>query len=137
MVNLNICPVCGYGMEVPPSDYSICSSCGTEFDPLMTKDSYADLKKSWIANGPTWWSTFNDKPKDWNPWEQLKALELNAIGTQPTLYVSYSFMNGNNSTDPPITTHRHSRRVPVAAGNSANSMDDYWSFGVLGKIANY
>jgi hypothetical protein len=135
MVNLYICPVCGYGMEVSPSDYSICSSCGTEFEPLMTRESYVELRNAWIASGPVWWSTFNAKPEDWNPWEQLRALELNATGgLQTPTYLSYSVMNGNNSTIPPVPAHRQARKAPVAAANTANSSNS-WSPGVLGGVA--
>ena len=132
MVKLYICPVCGYSMEVPPSDYNICSSCGTEFEPSMTRESYAERKNAWIANGLVWWSTLNDRPKDWNPREQLRALELNAAtGLQTPIYISYSVLNGNNSTIPPIPAHRHARKAPIAASNNANNTD----IGVLGGVA--
>ena len=32
MFNMNICPVCAYtNLEFPPTNYSICACCGTEF----------------------------------------------------------------------------------------------------------
>jgi hypothetical protein len=128
MVKLNICPVCGYGMDVPPSDYSICSSCGTEFEPSLTRESYVELRSAWIAGGPGWWSVFNAQPINWNPWEQLRALELNATGLQTPTYLSYSVMNGNNSTIPPIPAHRQTRKAMVVASAKR------WRLGVLGEI---
>lgn len=77
MVNFNICPVCGYQMEVPPSDYNICSSCGTEFGHDI-RASIPDLRAAWIRTGPAWWSRFNERPQHWDPRLQLDRLILNA-----------------------------------------------------------
>lgn len=65
------CPVCGYAMEDPPQDYNICPSCGTEFDPLLTQDNYEEMRRSWVATGPTWWSKFEEQPGGWNPIAQI------------------------------------------------------------------
>lgn len=132
MVNPYICPVCGYGMEVPPYDYNICSSCGTEFEPSLDSASYADLRTAWIATGPAWWSTHNTRPKNWDPWAQLKGLDLNAIitstQTPPAYLVFNSVMSGNNSTVPPLAVHRQPRKAPAGAMGSANA-NDAWVLG--------
>ena len=79
MVTFYICPVCGYGMEVPPTDYNICFFCGTEFEPSLKSRRGRWPRAAWIATGPTWWSAYNPRPKQWDPREQLKVLNLNAI----------------------------------------------------------
>jgi len=122
MVNRYTCPVCGYYMEVPPSDYNICSSCGTEFDPFVA--SFEALREAWIATGPAWWSQYNPRPDNWNPREQLKRLALNGTDAQalPAHFVSY-YLNGNNSTMPPMM-HKapgKPRRAIVAAGGNSNA----------------
>lgn len=74
MANLkveNLCPVCGFEMDDPPENYNICPSCGTEFGLHDANASIQDLRACWIKRGPTWWSTTDQRPKDWNPFEQL------------------------------------------------------------------
>jgi hypothetical protein len=79
-VNANTCPVCGYWMEVPPADYNICSSCGTEFTPFV--GDFKALREAWVETGTPWWSQYNAKPEDWNPWLQMHRLSLNATTLQ-------------------------------------------------------
>lgn len=124
MVTFYICPVCGYGMEVPPSNYNICSSCGTEFEPSLSRADYLALRAAWVATGPSWWSAYNARPKQWDPMEQLRALNLNAIiigGNQIATAFFYPAINGNNSTAPPISAHRQPRKGPVAVVGNANA----------------
>lgn len=73
MVNENICPVCGFDMEVRPEDYNICPSCGTEFGVHDVNASISALRDVWIDSGPKWWSTVDPQPENWNPVEQMEA----------------------------------------------------------------
>jgi hypothetical protein len=68
---LNICPVCGYLMEDPPTDYNICPSCGTEFGYHDVNSSIAELRANWLRTGPQWWSTTDPCPLNWDPYIQL------------------------------------------------------------------
>lgn len=66
------CPVCGYrGLPEPPSNFSICPSCGTEFELDDAKMSHAQLRHAWISSGAHWFSRVRPHPNDWNPWFQL------------------------------------------------------------------
>ncbi len=76
----NLCPVCGYEMEVPPRDYNICLSCGTEFGVNDVNSTIPELRESWISAGPRWWSTVIPKPPDWNPFRQLSNLGIGLAG---------------------------------------------------------
>jgi hypothetical protein len=71
----NVCPVCGFSMEEPPRDYNICPSCGTEFGVHDVNATLADLRASWIATGPKWWSKAEPQPENWNPFAQLARIE--------------------------------------------------------------
>src|SRR5207245_414014 len=72
------CPVCGYPMEDPPSDFNICPSCGTEFGLHDAICSVEELRANWIRTGPKWWSTVDAEPKDWKPWEQVAKMLVEA-----------------------------------------------------------
>ncbi len=74
MVIGNLCRVCGYAMEEPPSDYNICPSCGTEYGVHDVNSSLLDLRKAWVGTGPRWWSTVDPEPANWNPFIQLANL---------------------------------------------------------------
>src|SRR5437016_2169017 len=67
----NLCPVCGYGMEEPPTNYNICPSCGTEFGIHDVNASILSLRQNWFSSGPKWWSSVDPKPPHWNPLRQL------------------------------------------------------------------
>lgn len=69
-----LCPVCGYEMRDPPTDYNICPCCGTEFgydDAYLTHD---DLRVEWLRAGAPWWSPVDPKPENWDPFRQLNNL---------------------------------------------------------------
>jgi hypothetical protein len=68
---VNLCPVCGYGMEDPPTDYNICPSCGTEFGLHDINTSIDNLRLAWIGTGPRWWSSVDPQPTNWDPTLQL------------------------------------------------------------------
>jgi hypothetical protein len=68
------CPVCGYGMEVPPENYNICSCCGVEFGYNDVGRSHRELRDIWISEGAKWWSEYNPPPQGWDPIVQLRKL---------------------------------------------------------------
>jgi hypothetical protein len=69
------CPVCGFDrLEDPPNNYTICPSCGTEFENDDVRMTREQLRRSWIDSGHTWWSTSEQPPDDWNPKRQLEEL---------------------------------------------------------------
>ncbi len=74
MVMQNLCYVCGYEMDEPPSEYNICPSCGTEFGVNDANASVEELREAWIETGPKWWSDTDPKPPNWNPFEQLARI---------------------------------------------------------------
>lgn len=51
MVTTYLCPVCGYGMEDPPSDFNICPCCGTEFGYHDANTSTNTLRAAWLRGG--------------------------------------------------------------------------------------
>ncbi len=66
------CPVCGYNeLELPPADFTICPSCGTEFGYHDATASIEELRQRWIKRGAPWTSQAAPPPPDWNPWAQL------------------------------------------------------------------
>jgi len=76
---VNSCPVCGYqGLRRPPRNFSICPSCGTEFeydDFGMSREEVdqrrIELRNRWIESGPIWHSKVVPAPPAWNPVAQL------------------------------------------------------------------
>ena len=78
------CPVCGYqGLREPPRDFSICPSCGTEFesDDFGTTQEeverrQAELRNEWSEKGAQWFSHATPRPQHWNPYAQLAAAGL-------------------------------------------------------------
>jgi hypothetical protein len=69
----NFCPVCGYEMAVPPKNYNICSSCGTEFGVHDVNASIAELREAWMKTGPKWWSKTAPQPEKWDPINQMAS----------------------------------------------------------------
>jgi hypothetical protein len=65
------CPVCGFGMHAPPSDFHICPSCGTEFGLHDSGTTFSELRKEWIAVGADWSSKIVKPPSGWNPYVQM------------------------------------------------------------------
>lgn len=70
----HLCPVCGYLMDDPPSDYNICPSCGTEFGHNDRNASFAQLRATWLRNGAKWWSSVDRQPENWDPYLQVSNL---------------------------------------------------------------
>ncbi len=107
----NLCPVCGYEMEVPPKDYNTCPSCGTEFGVSDTNASIAELRETWLKTGPRWWSKTDPQPTDWDPIAQMERAGI-VIRRQPSS--EPSFVSTSSST--------------VVVGTSG------WAWGQLGGI---
>ena len=74
VTNTYLCPVCGYDMQDPPSDYNICPCCGTEFGHHDVNATIQDLRAAWFQGGLRWWSNVEGPPVDWNPFYQLAKL---------------------------------------------------------------
>ena len=74
-----VCPVCGYDrLEFPPTNFSICACCGTEFgydDRVLT---HRQLMRIWIRRGFPWFDHGEERPEDWNPVEQLHRAGLDS-----------------------------------------------------------
>lgn len=71
-MNEHTCPVCGYqGLELPPRDYSICASCGTEFGFDDRVISHRALRLAWIRRGCPWFDIGEAHPANWDPFQQL------------------------------------------------------------------
>jgi len=69
------CPVCGFDrLEDPPNNYTICPSCGTEFEYDDVRMTVADLRRAWVEGGYKWWSKLDTPPARWNPERQLEEL---------------------------------------------------------------
>ena len=71
---VNICPVCGYHLNRPPEDFTICPSCGTEFGYDDSGRTYAQLRAIWLRGGAKWWSKSTSAPEGWDPYLQLDDL---------------------------------------------------------------
>jgi len=65
------CPVCGYELDTPPINHSICPCCGTEFGYQDRGRSYEELRSSWVERGAQWWSPVDPLPANWNSSTQL------------------------------------------------------------------
>ena len=69
------CPVCGFDrLEDPPNNYTICPSCGTEFEYDDVRMTRAELRRAWVEGGYKWWSELERPPARWNPERQLEEL---------------------------------------------------------------
>jgi hypothetical protein len=73
-----LCPVCGFAeLRVPPSDFSICPSCGTEFGYDDSSLTHEQLRNIWIASGAHWFAVDEWQiPQHWNPFVQLAQAGL-------------------------------------------------------------
>lgn len=71
ILNGYTCPVCGFTMPAPPSDFNICPSCGTEFGNDDTDWTFEQLRQAWLEKGAHWWSNTQVPPPNWSPVEQV------------------------------------------------------------------
>lgn len=74
-----VCPVCGYLLSYPPQDFNICPSCGVEFGAETSVYSFEDLRRNWLQNGAQWSSRVQKKPRDWDPYSQLRDFQMMMI----------------------------------------------------------
>ncbi len=89
MAERYLCPVCGYpDLAEPPWDNDspsddICPSCGTQFgyhDAIRggagkRQELHRRLREAWRSAGCPWSSYGRPPPAEWNPQEQLQAVE--------------------------------------------------------------
>lgn len=69
---MHTCPVCGYDqLSEPPKDFTICPSCGTEFEYDDVRQTVEQLRAAWLQTGPRWWSTVDPCPVGWDPYKQV------------------------------------------------------------------
>ena len=74
---MNTCPVCGYDqLEFPPTNFSICACCGTEFGYDDRVLSHQELTQEWIDAGCKWFDQGEPQPPQWNAYEQLLRAKL-------------------------------------------------------------
>jgi hypothetical protein len=100
-----MCPVCGYAMQDPPSDYNICPSCGTEFGVSDVNSSVEVLRQVWVATGAHWWSTTEPIPENWNATVQLMAVLVRETKVQCIRgygEVEISSVTSSSSIRPPV-----------------------------------
>lgn len=72
MMNYFRCPVCAYPkLTEPPLNFSICPSCGTEFENDDYDRTHEDLRRAWLAKGAPWFSRATLPPPNWSGLKQL------------------------------------------------------------------
>jgi hypothetical protein len=83
---MHTCPVCGYDqLSEPPKDFTICPSCGTEFEYDDVRQTVEQLRAAWLQTGPRWWSTIDPLPVGWDPYKQMfEAFYLRKAKPAPT-----------------------------------------------------
>lgn len=82
-----LCPVCGYSLGFSAwnegsASEEICPSCGIQFgyddfaggDVVARQALYRSWRDKWVSGGMKWNSMGIEKPKDWNPIDQLKQV---------------------------------------------------------------
>jgi len=69
------CPICGFDrLEDRPANYTICPSCGTEFEYDDVRKTREELRQAWVDNGCAWWSKLTPAPLGWNGRRQLQNM---------------------------------------------------------------
>lgn len=80
----SICRVCGldYGPDHPTwysireASFDICVCCGVQFGYLDTSiETVREFRQEWISNGAKW-QDHKACPKEWNVFEQMKAIPI-------------------------------------------------------------
>lgn len=84
-------------MQVPPVNYNICASCGTEFGLHDENASLEELRAAWMMTGPRWWSKTESQPNNWNPFLQLANLGMSVASSVST---TASFTSSNATSNP-------------------------------------
>ncbi len=107
------CPVCGFDrLEDAPNNYTICPSCGTEFEYDDVRMTRADLRRAWVEGGYKWWSKLEHTPARWNPERQLEELIHPAL--REVRFV------------PPALSTREMQILMAVAGVGANQSTGSW-----------
>lgn len=84
------CPVCAYPrLPEPPFNFSICPSCGTEFENDDYDQTHEELRRAWLAKGAPWFSPVRHPPAGWNAIAQLIA---GGLGTEAQSRADVSYM---------------------------------------------
>lgn len=123
------CPVCAFtGLDEPPDDFTICPSCGTEFDYHDLIRTYEELRSRWIATGPAWHSSVIPAPFQWKGMEQLKRGGL-------LEYEDVSYENVGLGTQTEISVVEIGIHSTVIAMPTGNARIDTIEYGV-GQIVN-
>jgi len=81
VTTMHFCPVCGYDrLSEPPLNFTICPSCGTEFEYDDAFASHAQLRVAWLRNGAEWWSPVDPRPDEWDPYLQVAMVTSSLWG---------------------------------------------------------
>lgn len=94
------CPVCGYELDNPPTNHSICPCCGTEFGYQDRGRSYEELRSVWIERGARWWSPVDPLPTNWNPSTQLLRAGINVERRLMAMLVAVSQVGSFGPSQP-------------------------------------
>lgn len=71
-------------MRLPPADFHICPSCGTEFGYDDAGRTHTELRAVWLRGGAHWWSPVDRAPAGWDPYMQISNIaELRSIWEIP------------------------------------------------------
>ncbi len=116
MPNLNICPVCGYGMEDPPNDWNICQCCGTEFGYDDSGTTYEALRAKWLRNGAKWWGQRLTPPENWSAESQVSS-QLGLIAWESAL----NRVNGNHRAQVSAVPYNEAGPAYSVSGTSFNA----------------
>lgn len=123
------CPVCAFtGLDEPPDDFTICPSCGTEFDYHDLIRPHEELRSQWIATGPVWHSSVIAAPFRWNGMEQLRRGGL----------IGYENVGAGTQTEIAVVEiGRHSTFIEMPTGNARIDAVEYgvgFIVDLLGKL---
>lgn len=121
------CPVCAFtGLDEPPEDFTICPSCGTEFDYHDLIRGHDELRSQWIATGPRWHSSVIAAPFHWDGMEQLRRGGL-------LENVSYENVGlGTHTEIAVVEIGRHSTVINTPIGNARIDTIEYG----VGRVVN-
>lgn len=124
---MHTCPVCGYDrLTEPPATFTICPSCGTEFEYDDVRRTHAELRRLWLAGGAHWWSTVDPVPANWDA-----QIQVNRVLTQvPTDQIAYIHVF---RVDLP-TPQQCPASLPSALGTPRKQVAEYYP--LIPTIAN-
>ena len=83
-----VCPVCGYSqLEHPPQDFTICPSCGTEFELDDEVRSPEQLRRDWLRAGAPWFDPEVPQPRGWRQY-RLEELAKAGLDFEDSAYTT-------------------------------------------------